>query len=167
MKCAMATDEHAVMEGNCYHFNPEDASSRRASWSPAAFLRLFQKNSLLKMDLKNAISALEKNYWTFSLNFLYTKMLKALKVAKVSVYISHVVYLKVQSNQKSLVTSSDSHRNAWSCGLSPDIRYLVSHSNVFCFSQTNLFIAAGLRSRGLGTCLALLILNLLVKHLIR
>lgn len=26
MKPAMATDEHAVMKGNCYHFNPEDAS---------------------------------------------------------------------------------------------------------------------------------------------
>lgn len=128
------------------------------SWTPAAFLRLLQKNSLIKMDLKDAILALQESYWTFSLNFLYTKMFKALKVAKVPVCISHVVYMEGQSNQKSLVTSSDSHRNAWRRSLLPDIRCLVIQID---------FESAGLRSGGLGTCLALLILNLLVKHLIR
>lgn len=68
---------------------------------------LLQKRFLLKIDLRDVVSSLQKSYWTFFFQFyistfktLKVTFLKVSKVARVlpEVLVSHVVQEDVQSN---------------------------------------------------------------------
>lgn len=68
---------------------------------------LLQKHFLLKTDLRDVVSSLQKSYWTFFFQFyistsktLKVTFLKVSKVARVlpEVLVSHAVHKDVQSN---------------------------------------------------------------------
>lgn len=98
---------------------------------------LLQKHFLLKIDLRDVVSSLQKNYWTFFFQFYIStsKILKVtfLKVSKVArvlpeVLVSHVVHKDVQSNYTLTVPKTMLIRISILEGIACYIKLGVSHS---------------------------------------